>query len=499
MSSEDHWKTVMAAVPGPGTGHHSTYKYTTEHVHIIETHSRQTGKLGMDILIDEWGTSGKVRPTVEDLYLLCDELQLYRASDFILENMMDGEKPTKVITDKSTKVITDTEVMATNKVVTEKPVIEPSNGADAGYVNIKVDTSDKKPKVSDYPIPGNVHSDELNKQLHSLILDSQEQRSPGSEEALDSIALVQSPLPHFAYGFLQTITNNFCDIPYSAGGNKIGAGAFGSVYYGQLTGQLGLVNTGVAVKKIARDMISNEEQFNNEVEMMGLVAHDNLLTLLAYSCDGEDLCLLYPYMENGSLEDRLAMTMPGKPPLNPMQRLKIAYGTGEGLQHLHSASHTKPLVHRDIKTANILLDKNNVPKVGDFGLVRLGGGGEMRASTVLTQTVVGTSAYMAPEAVRGEVTVKLDVFSFGVVLLELLTGLPAMDQDREIRDIVGHLEEVIEDDGDVEKVLDKKFTLMEWRQVSPKQIYEIAQKCLLRKKDRPLMPEVNEMLVMLYH
>ena len=477
----------MAAVPGPGLGGHS--KYTTDHVNTIATHSRQTGKMGMDILIDEWGTSGRVRPTVQDLYLMCDELQLFRAADFLLENLMEGEKP-------------DQAVASSKVVVVERPVIEPRN--DAGYVNFSVGVGEKdskKPNVEEYNIPSNIDTDELNKQLDSLILESQEDKSPVQEEAaLDSIALIQSPLPHFAFGFLQTITNHFCDVPYSMGGNKIGAGAFGSVYFGRMSGQLGLVNTGVAVKRIARDMIKNEEQFNNEVEIMGLVSHPNLLTLLAYSCDGEDLCLLYPYMENGSLEDRLAMKMAGKPALSPMQRLKIAYGTGEGLQHLHSASHTKPLVHRDIKTANILLDANNEPKVGDFGLVRLGGGGgEVRASTVLTQTVVGTSAYMAPEAVRGEVTVKLDVFSFGVVLLELLTGLPAMDQAREVADIVGHLEEVIEDEGDIENLLDKKFSLMEWRQVSPKQIYEIAQKCLLKKKDRPLMTEVNEMLIILYH
>jgi len=491
LASDDHWKTVMAAVPASGSdknGSCNSYKYSTDHVNIIDNHCKKTGKLGMDVLIDEWGTSGRVRPTVEDLYLLCDQLQLYRAADFILDSLMGGVKPTKALTE------------TVKMVVAERPVIEPTNGA--GYVNISVtkDCDNQNPVMKDFKIPKDIDTDELNKQLDSLILDSQEQKSPVNEDlSLDSIALIQSPLPHFAFGFLRTITNNFCEIPYSAGGNKIGAGAFGSVYFGKLDGQLGLVNTGVAVKRIARDMIKNEEQFNNEVEIMGLVQHDHLLTLLAYSCDGEDLCLLYPYMENGSLEDRLAMRIKGKSPLTPMQRLKIAYGTGEGLQHLHSASHTKPLVHRDIKTANILLDSNNEPKVGDFGLVRLGGGGELRSSTVLTQTVVGTSAYMAPEAVRGEVTVKLDVFSFGVVLLELLTGLPAMDEEREVRDLVGHIEEVVEDEGDIEKFLDKKFSLMEWRQVSPKQIYEIAQKCLLKKKDRPFMTEVNEMLIMLYH
>lgn len=467
LSSNDGWKVVMSAVPSNGDRPLS-YKYSTDHINIIDNHSRQTGKTGMDVLIDEWGTSGRVRPTVDDLYLLCESLELFRAADFILENMLGGDKPTKVLSEQQTKLLSD------------RPTV-------------------MKPNVADYNIPKNVDTDELNKQLDSLIIESQDLKSPSTEEAaMDSIGLVQSPLPHFAFSFLQSITNNFCETPFSSGGNKIGAGAFGSVYFGRLSGQLGLTNTGVAVKRIARDMISNEEQFNNEVEIMGMVSHPNLLTLLAYSCDGEDLCLLYPFMENGSLEDRLAMRMTGKPALTPMQRFKIALGAGEGLLHLHSASHSKPLVHRDIKTANILLDSSNEPKVGDFGLVRLGGGGEARTSTVLTQTVVGTSAYMAPEAVRGEVTVKLDVFSFGVVLLELLTGLPAMDQDREIRDLVGHLEEIVEDDGDIEKLLDNKFSLMEWRQVSPKQIYEIAQKCLLKKKDRPMMGEVSEMLQMLY-
>ena len=486
LSSEGQWKTVMASVPAP-EGSSFRYKYTTDHVNIIESHSRKTGKMGMDILIDEWGTSGKVRPTVEDLYLICDDLELFRAADFILDSLLDGDKPTKVIT---------------NSIKVEKPLSEKSNNGSGIKTKNAESCSEGKPNIQNFNIPKDLDTDELNKQLDSLILESQEQKSPVLEEAaLDSINVLTTTLPHFNFGFLQTLTNNFCDVPFSTGGNKIGAGAFGSVYYGRLSGQLGLANTAVAVKRIARDMIKNEEQFNNEVEIMALVSHPNLLTLLAYSCDGEDLCLLYPYMENGSLEDRLAMRMTGKPALTPMQRLKIAWGTGEGLQHLHSASHTKPLVHRDVKTANILLDSNLEPKVGDFGLVRLGGGdGGLRTSTVLTQTVVGTSAYMAPEAVRGEVTVKLDVFSFGVVLLELLTGLPAMDPEREVGDLVGHVEELVEDEGDIEKFLDKKAgMLMEWRQVSPKQIYEIALKCLLRKKDRPIMAEVNEMMAMLYH
>ena len=300
---------VMAAVPRSfDEVAEYQHKYSTDQVNIIESHSRQTGKLGMDILLDEWGTSGRVRPTVADLYLLCSSLELFRAADFLLEQLMGGQRPSRTF------------CLAVN------------GGAEAEVVDVN----------QRYHIPPNVDTAELNKQLDSLIVESEELK-PGSGDCLSQL---QSPLPHFTFSFLQTITNNFCDLPFSSGGNKIGAGAFGSVYHGKLSGQLGLVNTSVAVKRILRDLVKNEEQFNNEVEMMSLVSHPNLLTLLAYSCDGDDLCLLYPFMENGSLEERLAMRITMKPALTPMQRLKIASGTAEGLQYLHSASHTKPLVHR---------------------------------------------------------------------------------------------------------------------------------------------------------
>lgn len=233
---------------------------------------------------------------------------------------------------------------------------------------------------------------------------------------------------------------------------------------------------------------------------MGLVEHPNLLRLLAYSNDGEDLCLLYPFMDNGSLEERLALSIPGKPPLLPIQRLKIAHGTSEGIKYLHTSSHSKPLVHRDIKTANILLDSQLEPKIGDFGLVRLGGGaaGQDRTKTVLTTTVVGTSAYMAPEAVRGEVSVKLDVFSFGVVLLELLTALSPMDENRENMDLISHLEEVC-DDGDIVPHLDKAVPVSEWRQVSPQAMYDMAMSCLDKKKMRPVINTVCDALYELFY
>ena len=349
------------------------------------------------------------------------------------------------------------------------------------------------PSINQYPIPQPAPgTDELNQQLEDLSGDC----GPLSLDPRE----IQTPLPHFGFSFLERITNHWCVRPHSEGGNKLGAGAFGAVFYGQLQGQLGMENCAVAVKRLNRDTPDIERLFNTEVEMMGLVAHENLLSLLAYSSDGADLCLLYPYMEGGSLQDRLACRLPNKPALPPMQRLRVAKGSAEGLLFLHQgcSSHTKPLVHRDVKSANILLDKNGEPKICDFGLVRLGEFRDGRGATVRTELVVGTTVYMSPDAMRGEVGPKMDVYSLGVVLFELLTGLPPVMDGEEgegVTNIVAHMEEV----EDVEEVLDRKFSLMEWRQVFPKDFYLVAEDCMKTKKKRPDMATVVEKLEALFH
>lgn len=356
--------------------------------------------------------------------------------------------------------------------------------------------------MCDFPLPPDTPSTrELDNQLEELAIQSGSRSVCSPEEQGEDLSLLQSPLPHFGFSFLDSITNHWNSQPYGQGGNKLGAGAFGSVYYGQLSGQLGLENSSVAVKRLSRDTPDIERLFNTEVEMMGLVDHPHLLRLLAYSSDGTDLCLLYPFMEGGSLQERLACRKEGKPPLAPMQRLRIARGCAEGLQYLHTASHTKPLVHRDVKTSNILLDNRDEPKVGDFGLARLGEStAEGRVVTVMTEMVVGTSAYMAPEAYKGDVGPKMDVFSLGVVMLELLTGLPPLVEGEEARDIVSHLEEEMGEGATIEKCLDTRFSLMEWRQVFPKEWYAVAEECIqMKKKLRPDMDWVVERIGALFH
>jgi len=504
LSAEDQWKVLMAAIPR--SKEDRTNKYTTDHVRLIEQASQRTGKPGMDILIDEWGTSGKARPTVEDLLKLCYEEDLIRAADFVRNDILGGD----VMFDLNNWQNGSSEGEVTSQISIQNNVIVNKTPP---YVNFAVNKNpheDVTRLVSDSPVDvlravieptgtrkmvdfRTATQEQLNECLSSLLISADDQ---SIRDIPEDISLIQSTLPQFSYSFLQTITNNFSNIPYSRGGSRIGEGAFGSVYFGRLSGQLGLENKAIAVKRLNRGTVKVEEQFNYEVEVMGYVEHPNLLRLIAYSNDGDELCLLYPFMENGSLEERLALVT-GKPPLLPMQRLKIAYGASEGIKYLHNSSHTKPLVHRDIKTANILLDGQLEPKIGDFGLVRLGSGGTDGGMTCMTTTVMGTTAYMAPEAVRGVVSVKMDVFSFGVVLLELLTGLMPWDENRENTDLITHIQEVV--DSDIHPHLDQAVPLAEWRQVSPQAIYDQAQACIeLRKNKRPFINSVCEALYSLF-
>uniref|UniRef100_A0A8D0U926 Interleukin-1 receptor-associated kinase 4 n=1 Tax=Sus scrofa TaxID=9823 RepID=A0A8D0U926_PIG len=225
----------------------------------------------------------------------------------------------------------------------------------------------------------------------------------------------------FAFCELKDVTNNFDERPVSIGGNKMGEGGFGVVYKGYMN------NRAVAVKKLAAVVdISTEElkqQFDQEIKVLAKCQHENLVELLGFSSDGDDLCLVYVYMSNGSLLDRLSC-LDDTPPLSWYMRCKIAQGAANGLSFLHENHH----IHRDIKSANILLDEDFTAKISDFGLARAS---EKFAQTVMTSRIVGTTAYMAPEALRGEITPKSDIYSFGVVLLEIITGLPAVDEHRE--------------------------------------------------------------------
>ncbi|XP_076905359.1 putative serine/threonine-protein kinase PBL26 [Bidens hawaiensis] len=225
----------------------------------------------------------------------------------------------------------------------------------------------------------------------------------------------------FTFRELAAVTRNFRQ------DSLIGEGGFGRVYKGKLpkTGQL------VAVKQLDRNGLQGNREFLVEVLMLSLLHHPNLVSLIGYCADGDQRLLVYEYMSAGSLEDHLLDLPQGRAPLPWLTRMKIALDAAKGLEYLHDKANP-PVIYRDLKSSNILLDQDYNVKLSDFGLAKLGPVGDK--SHVSTR-VMGTYGYCAPEYQRtGQLTVKSDVYSFGVVFLELITGQRAIDTTKKNKD-----------------------------------------------------------------
>ncbi|KAM2638490.1 hypothetical protein EV1_022854 [Malus domestica] len=201
--------------------------------------------------------------------------------------------------------------------------------------------------------------------------------------------------------------------------NLIGEGGFGRVYKGRLdAGQV------VAIKQLNHDGLQGFQEFIVEVLMLSLLHHTNLVTLIGYCTDGDQRLLVYEYMPRGSLEDHLFDLSPGRETLSWDTRIKIAVGAARGLEYLHCKANP-PVIYRDLKSANILLDDEFNPKLSDFGLAKLAPVGD---KTHVSTRVMGTYGYCAPEyAMSGKLTLKSDIYSLGVVMLELIIGKKAID------------------------------------------------------------------------
>ncbi|XGW29352.1 hypothetical protein V3C99_008848 [Haemonchus contortus] len=228
------------------------------------------------------------------------------------------------------------------------------------------------------------------------------------------------------YSDLQLATQNFSE------DNILGRGGYGVVYVGEWK------RTKIAVKRFMATGSKNAQvqrerlrQSLQELKTLAKFRHDNILPLYAFSLEGPEPCLVYQFMSNGSLEDRLSCRH-GTPPLSWKQKREIAEGTARGLHFLHSIG-SVPIIHGDVKSANILLDRHFEPKLGDFGLSR---DGKVEAdaeekSPLIASHVKGTLAYLPPEFITNKIlSTKLDVYSFGIVLLEICTGMRAFLDSR---------------------------------------------------------------------
>ncbi|XP_023906660.2 G-type lectin S-receptor-like serine/threonine-protein kinase At1g11330 isoform X1 [Quercus suber] len=214
-------------------------------------------------------------------------------------------------------------------------------------------------------------------------------------------------LPTYSLEELATATNNFHAV------NLLGRGGFGTVYKGKLRdGQE------IAVKRLSRSSGQGLEEFMNEVFVISKLQHRNLVRLLGCCIEGEEKMLIYEYLSNKSL-DTIVFDPLNQKHLDWKKRFNIIEGIGRGLLYLHRDSRLK-IIHRDLKASNILLDEELNPKISDFGIARIFSGSENQANT---KRVIGTYGYMSPEYVmQGFFSEKSDVFSFGVLLLEIVSG-----------------------------------------------------------------------------
>ncbi|KAH1226320.1 Cysteine-rich receptor-like protein kinase 2 [Glycine max] len=236
----------------------------------------------------------------------------------------------------------------------------------------------------------------------------------------------------YRYSDLKAATKNFSEK------NKLGEGGFGTVYKGTMKN--GKV---VAVKKLLSGKGNNiDDNFESEVTLISNVHHKNLVRLLGYCSKGQDRILVYEYMANNSLDKFLSGKIKGS--LNWRQRYDIILGTARGLAYLHEDFHI-PIIHRDIKSGNILLDEEFQPKISDFGLVKLLPGDQSHLST----RFAGTLGYTAPEyALQGQLSEKADTYSYGIVVLEIISGQKSTDVE-------------VDDDGYEEYLLRRAWKLYE--------------------------------------
>ncbi|KAF3792064.1 Serine/threonine-protein kinase [Nymphaea thermarum] len=306
--------------------------------------------------------------------------------------------------------------------------------------------------------------------------------------------------------------------------NLLGKGGFGRVYKGILrSGQA------VAIKKMelpSSKEADGEREFRVEVDLLSRLDHPNLVALIGYCADGKHRFLVYEYMHNGNLQDHLNgdvhfhvllfLFLPlghvtqviyfidqgtRRKKLNWPLRLKIAFGAARGLAYLHSSAPLGfPIVHRDFKSTNVLLDEDYEVKISDFGLAKLMHEGQ----ELYVTRVLGTFGYFDPEyTATGKLTIQSDVYAFGIVLLELLTGRKAVDLNQGPNDqsLVLQVRRMLNDRKKLHKVIDPDLSRGSYTFESVAMFANLASRCIrIDSSERPTMIDcVRELQKIFYN
>ncbi|KAM3709979.1 hypothetical protein ACB098_02G216500 [Castanea mollissima] len=290
---------------------------------------------------------------------------------------------------------------------------------------------------------------------------------------------------------LKTATKNF------KSDSVLGEGGFGKVFKGWVDEKtlapskagIGMI---VAIKKLNSESMQGFQEWQSEVNFLGRLSHPNLVKLLGYCWEDKELLLVYEFMSKGSLENHLFRRNPNIEPLSWNIRLKILIGAARGLAFLHTSE--KKVIYRDFKASNILLDGNYNAKISDFGLAKLGPSG---GDSHVTTRVMGTYGYAAPEYIAtGHLYVKSDVYGFGVVLLEMLTGLRALDTKRPNgqQNLVEWLKPSLSSKRKLKNIMDIRME-GQYSTKAALQAGQLTLRCLESDpKSRPSMKEVMEEL-----
>lgn len=393
--------------------------------------------------------------------------------------------------DKSTKKLETFNLMnfppTTNL---QSPEPEPASASDinnqyliegnSGDLPISALLNPKTPSETDYTGTTTSDSDSQSHYHPTQTTASQDSYGRSFKETSQSSKVIA-----FHFSEVEMMTNNFTS-------THIGSGLFGDVFLGCHPG-LGKI----AVKK-ARDQNSSKlslqitEMFQSEIRTLSMLKHRNIVSIIGISLDGLLPCIICEYVDGGSLKQKIADKV-----LNESQRIKIMSGTAEGLQYIHNfvkpSSSSQPttsqkayFVHKDVKSANILLTKDFVPKLCDFGLTE-----NFDISVVQSDHKAGTPAYMAPESSCGTITQKGDVYSYGIVMLEIITGKTAIVDENYVQmNIKDYVQENVVN-GDITPLLDT--VVDKW--IKGQCLYEIAVTCL--NKERTLRPTMDDICIKL--
>ncbi|EAY95176.1 hypothetical protein OsI_16994 [Oryza sativa Indica Group] len=296
----------------------------------------------------------------------------------------------------------------------------------------------------------------------------------------------------FTFAELRAATRNFK--PDSV----LGEGGFGRVYKGwvdERTMSPARSGTGmvIAVKKLNPESVQGLQEWQSEINFLGRLSHPNLVRLIGYCVEDRELLLVYEFMAKGSLENHLFRKGSAYQPISWNLRLRIAIGAARGLAFLHSSE--RQIIYRDFKASNILLDTHYNAKLSDFGLAK---NGPTAGESHVTTRVMGTYGYAAPEYVAtGHLYVKSDVYGFGVVLLEMLTGMRALDTGRPApqHSLVEWAKPYLADRRKLARLVDPRLE-GQYPSRAAQQAAQLTLRCLSGDpRSRPSMAEVVQALV----